>query len=84
VGGLEVLTESEAESRIPLLGRIPLVGELFKTRNNGSGRTRFFVFIRASVLRHNSFEDLKYLSVQDAAAMDVDDGWPKVEPRIIR
>lgn len=84
VGGLELESESTSTSQIPILGDVPLVGELFKNRSVGKSRTRFFVFIRAAVLRHNNFEDLKFISAKDAAAMRVPDGWPEVEPRIIR
>jgi general secretion pathway protein D len=91
VGGLEITTDAEGESRIPLLGSLPGLGELFKNRSNTSTRSRFFVFIRPTVLRHNGFEDLKYLSEQnwhgagspDAAALNFR-GWPEVEPRVIR
>jgi type II secretory pathway component GspD/PulD (secretin) len=84
VGGLDLESESTSTSQIPLLGDVPLVGELFKSRSVGKSRTRFFVFIRASVLRHNNFEDLKFISAEDAATMRVPDGWPEVEPRVIR
>jgi general secretion pathway protein D len=84
VGGLDLLTDSRAESRIPLIGRVPLIGELFKTRNNSDSRTRFFVFIKATVLRSGSFEDLKYISEVDAGRAGVDDGSPEVLPRVIR
>ena len=84
VGGLEVTNESRGVSQIPLIGDIPLIGEAFKNRSITSSRTRFFVFIRSDVLRHTSFEDLKYLSDRDVAEAEVDDGWPKVEPRVIR
>jgi general secretion pathway protein D len=84
VGGLELLTDAEAESRVPGIGGIPLVGELFKNRSKNHSRDRFFVFIRANVMRHNGFEDLKYLSATDRAAAGVGDGWPQVEPRMIR
>lgn len=84
VGGLELESDSTSTSQIPLLGKIPLVGELFKNRAIGKNRTRFFAFINATVLRSSSLEDLKYISRVDGDAMGVDDGWPEVEPRIIR
>lgn len=84
VGGLELATDGEGKTQIPLLGDIPLVGELFKNRNNTTSRQRFYVFLRANVLRQSGLDDLKYLSAIDAAGTDVDDGWPKVEPRVIR
>lgn len=84
VGGLETITETETVSQVPLLGDIPILGELFKNRSKSQTRARFFVFIRADVLRNAGFEDLKYLSDRDIATLDIDDGWPEVEPRIIR
>ena len=76
--------EAEAVSKTPLLSDIPLVGELFKNRSDSTSRSRFYVFIRASVLRHEGFADLKYLSDTDVVGAEIDNGWPDVEPRIIR
>ncbi len=84
VGGLEIEEETEGESKVPILGDIPILGEAFKSRSKSTSRTRFYVFIRASILRQHDFEDLKYLSDRDAVAMEIDDGWPDVKPRIIR
>lgn len=87
LGGLEITTEADAISQVPILGAIPGVGELFKSRSKSVSRSRFFVFIRANVLRQNSFEALKYLSDQAAGASEFDEslaGWPEVKPRIIR
>lgn len=84
VGGLELESDSTSTSQIPLVADVPLIGELFKNRALGRSRTRFFVFIRASVLRHGAFEDLKFISADAASSMRVPDGWPEVEPRFIR
>jgi general secretion pathway protein D len=84
VGGLEFTNQSDSEQRIPGLAAIPLIGELFKSRDNSSGRQRFFVFIRATVLRDERLEDLKYISATDAGSIGVSDGWPSMEPRVIK
>ncbi len=84
VGGIELLTEADAESRVPLLGQIPLVKELVRNRSRSNNRSRFYVFIRASVLRDAGFADLRYLSDVAVDAAGIDDGWPVVEPRIIK
>lgn len=84
IGGLEVVNEGESISQVPLLGGIPLLGEAFKSRSRTMGRTRFFVFIRAEILRHDGFEDLKYFSRPVGREAGVEDGWPVLEPRIIR
>ncbi|MEQ8764763.1 MAG: secretin N-terminal domain-containing protein [Planctomycetota bacterium] len=84
LGGLETTSETEAISQVPILGSIPLLGELFKSRTRQKTSSRFFAFIRATVLRNEGFEDLKYLSGQDLASGDLDDGFPELEPRLIR
>ena len=83
VGGIEIVNDAEAVTQIPLLSSIPILGELFKNRSKSSSRSRFYVFIRANVLRHDGFEDLKYISEQDVIAAGIDDGWPEVHPRVI-
>jgi type II secretory pathway component GspD/PulD (secretin) len=84
VGGLELNTDGNDVSQVPLIGDIPILGEVFKNRTRAVGRQRFFVFLHASVLRDTNLEDLKYLSDSDAAAAKIDDGWPEVTPRVIR
>jgi general secretion pathway protein D len=86
VGGLETTTEGDSETKVPVVGSIPLVGELFKNRSRTSGRTRFFVFLRASVLRGVELEELRHLSINDAEAarLGPPDGAPEVQPRIVR
>lgn len=84
VGGIELTTEGQGTSQVPGIGDIPILGEAFKNRSKTQSRTRFYVFIRASILRSRGYEDLKYLSDIAAKTAAVDDGWPEVEPRVIR
>lgn len=84
LGGLETFNEGEATSQVPLLGSIPILGELFKNRSRSSGRTRFYVFIRPTITRGDGFEYLKYASQDMALDLGVDDGFPVVRPRVIR
>ena len=42
---------TESEQRVPLLGSIPLLGNLFKVRNTQKTKTNLMVFIRPRVLR---------------------------------
>ena len=84
VGGIELTTESDGVTQVPILGSIPIIGEVFKNRTKSNARTRFYVFIRAEVLRRTGFEDLKYTSDQAGRAAEIDDGFPQVEPLLIR
>jgi general secretion pathway protein D len=83
VGGLELASESKSTSQVPVLGDIPLVGELFKNRSKGASKNKFFAFIRASVLRSESFDDLRFRSLKDASDAGLPQDWPKVEPRVL-
>lgn len=84
IGGLKLATDAKATSQIPLLGDLPLLGEAFKNRSNSGSESRFYVFIRANVLRHSTFEDLKRYSADRMRDADLSDGMPVVTPRIIR
>ena len=84
VGGLEIGKESKARSQVPVLGDIPILGWFFGNRTRDESRSRFFVFLRCSVQRSQSFEELRYLGEKDLKAAGIDDGWPRLEPRWIR
>jgi len=85
LGGLSNRTLSHGESRIPLLGEVPWLGNLFKKSTDTSTDTRFFVFIRANVLRHASFEDLRRGSARHAQTADLKDpDWPVLKPELMK
>ncbi|MGE3109828.1 MAG: type II secretion system protein GspD [Phycisphaerales bacterium] len=84
VGGLDLTTQGESLDQVPLISQIPILGEAFKNRSKSASNSKFYVFLRAEVLRRTDFEDLKYLSGIKAAEAGVDDGFPEVEPRMIR
>ena len=84
LGGLETTSETEATSQVPLLGRLPLIGALFRSRSTKSSHSRFYVFIRASILRGADFQHLEFLSDVEVHRADLDPGWPEVEPALIR
>ncbi len=51
LGGLIEDRLTESESRVPLLGKIPVVGALFRVRNTQKTKTNLMVFIRPRVVR---------------------------------
>lgn len=67
LGGLSSVKTSEGGSGLPWISRIPLLGWLFSNRRNEDSSSRYYVFLRADVMRHPSFEDLKYRSGRVAA-----------------
>jgi general secretion pathway protein D len=51
VGGLIQDSATRGEQRVPFLGRIPLIGLAFKTRNADAFKSNLMVFIRPKILR---------------------------------
>ncbi len=57
IGGLLDDNERRTLEKVPVLGDIPLFGELFRSRSKSRGKTNLMVFIRPTILR--SAEDAK-------------------------
>ncbi|HWG76026.1 MAG TPA: type II secretion system secretin GspD [Steroidobacteraceae bacterium] len=51
LGGLIQDSVTNNQQSIPLLGNIPLLGELFRTRNNQKTKTDFLIFLQPRILR---------------------------------
>ena len=51
LGGLMSDTVSESEDRVPGLGAIPIIGNLFKSRSGSRQKKNLLVFIRPKILR---------------------------------
>ncbi len=50
IGGIFELTETNDESRIPVLGEVPVVGALFRKRDRVSNKTEMLVFITPKMI----------------------------------
>ncbi|TAJ19325.1 MAG: hypothetical protein EPO68_06485, partial [Planctomycetota bacterium] len=81
---LEIQRTSEGSSQVPWLGDLPLVGAIFRSRGTESSKSRFFVFLRCSVMRAQNFEDLRWSSRADLKAAAIPNGWPTLSPRVMR
>jgi general secretion pathway protein D len=70
LGGLIQDTVREREQRVPLLGRLPLIGHLFRADSTTKTKTNLMVFIRPTILRDDvqaAFEtNAKYNYVRDS------------------
>jgi general secretion pathway protein D len=51
LGGLIEDKADVGEQRVPILGKIPLVGRLFRSDTRGKSRTNLMVFLKATVIR---------------------------------
>ncbi len=69
LGGLIEDQLRESDQRVPLLGRIPLLGNLFRARQTEKVKTNLMIFIRAKILRDESQTALetnsKYNMIRD-------------------
>ncbi len=68
LGGLLEDVLRESDQRVPVLGRIPILGHLFRSRKTDKVKTNLLVFIRAKILRDASQMSIetnaKYTSIQ--------------------
>jgi general secretion pathway protein D len=69
LGGLIQDTIRESQQRVPLLGRLPLLGALFRSDTTQKTKTNLMVFIRPTILRNDvqaAFEtNAKYNYIRD-------------------
>ena len=51
LGGMNKLNQSKSGTKVPLLGDIPLIGELFRSSNEGNIQSKLYIFVKAQVSR---------------------------------
>ncbi|MBX3660001.1 MAG: pilus (MSHA type) biogenesis protein MshL [Ramlibacter sp.] len=77
LGGLMQDDQSNATDQIPVAGEIPVLGELFRYRNNRATKNELVVFLRPTILRDNSLDgDLSFIRRQLPPGVSV----PAVRP----
>jgi general secretion pathway protein D len=62
IGGLLDDNDRRTLDRVPVLGDIPILGNLFRSRGRARARTNLMVFIRATVMR--TAEDVQRMTAQ--------------------
>jgi type IV pilus assembly protein PilQ len=50
IGGVFELTDTNSESRVPVLGELPVVGALFRTRSRVNNKTEMLIFISPKMI----------------------------------
>src|SRR5277367_1189419 len=69
LGGLMQDTVTESEDRVPVLGAIPLLGNLFKSRSGSRQKSNLLVFLRPKILRDQAATEAvstsKYNEIRD-------------------
>jgi general secretion pathway protein D len=54
IGGLVSKTKTTSDSKIPILGDIPLLGTLFKRKLKDDGKTELIIFLTPSIVRDST------------------------------
>lgn len=66
LGGLETITQSKGNSKVPILGDIPIIGGLFRGVTDTGDQSRLYVFVKANILRPSDqlggLEDIRRVS----------------------
>ncbi|MFG0298344.1 MAG: secretin N-terminal domain-containing protein [Phycisphaerales bacterium JB047] len=83
IGGITVDDVRDTVLKVPLLGDIPLVGELFKRTNNVNNSSKLYVFLTPRIMADPNFNDLKLFSKGPQSEMKIDDDLPDLEPAVI-
>jgi general secretion pathway protein D len=73
LGGLIQDSVTNSESQVPILGSIPIIGELFRTRNTEKTKTNFLIFLQPHILRDDEQAaeetDAKYNYIKEQQAI---------------
>lgn len=84
IGGITVDNVRNTVAKVPFLGDIPLIGELFKRTNEINTKARLYVFLTPRIMTDPNFNDLKLLTQGPQASMSVDPDAPDLEAEPIR
>jgi len=62
LGGLDTTSVIDTESKVPILGDIPILGFLFKRNHIVTDKNKLYVFMRPRLVKSEDFRDLKEVS----------------------
>ena len=68
IGGLMQSDKSSTDTKIPLLGDIPVLGNLFKRRQRSSAQTELLIFLTPHIVQNPT--ELAALSARERAKSD--------------
>lgn len=83
IGGLTLENVGKTVVKVPLLGDIPLVGQLFRDESETKRRTTLYAFITPKIMRDPSFADLRLLTKAPLALVSVPAEFPPPKPERI-
>ncbi len=92
LGGMETINQSKKQSKVPLLGDVPLIGGLFRGVDDSGKQGKLYIFVKANILRPGDqiggLEDIRRVSGKDRAAFEEmerkfqeEQDWPGIKPK---
>jgi type II secretory pathway component GspD/PulD (secretin) len=74
LGGLESIDQKKSNTKVPILGDIPLIGGLFRGIDNSGEQNKLYIFVRASIIRPGDqlggMEDIQNVSGRNRKAFE--------------
>ncbi|HDS85687.1 MAG TPA: hypothetical protein ENN97_10895, partial [Phycisphaerales bacterium] len=74
MGGLERINQNKSNSKVPILGDLPLLGGLFRGINNKDEQSRLYVFVKANIIRPGDqlegLDDMRRVSERNRRAFE--------------
>jgi general secretion pathway protein D len=90
IGGLIQDTVTDGVQRVPLLGAIPVLGNLFRYETRAQGKTNLMIFLRPTLVRDSqaadTFTGARYryiIGEQEAAALEQSSILPDLETPVL-
>ena len=88
LGGLITDDRQSTRAEVPGLGRVPVIGGLFRSRNETNRRQTLFVFLRATILRDGAdaaqVSSDRFQRLRAIEALPADQGSLLAEPQPVR
>jgi len=77
LGGIETVTQSKTNSKVPILGDIPLVGLLFRGINQSDNQSKLYIFVKANIVKPGDEltgqSDIEKISQKKRQAFEADE-----------
>ncbi|MFO0492281.1 MAG: hypothetical protein ACK51T_07560, partial [bacterium] len=80
VGGLTFEEDANTVIKVPFIGDIPLVGELFKSTNKIKRKRIIFIFLTPRIMRDPTGNDLRLFTKGPASAVNINTELPEMKP----
>ncbi|MEM9663262.1 MAG: secretin N-terminal domain-containing protein, partial [Planctomycetota bacterium] len=84
IGGIGLSNDSETIIKVPLLGDIPVLGNLFRDTNRDANSSKLYVFITPRVLRDPDLNVYRLISKGPFAEVEFPDYIPELPPAMIK